>query len=178
MIPIIIQSDDPECRLSHFLWNLLRPFHTAALVSKESILCHCPSPDFLIAEGDFSQMQLSSWTIAIYTGNSSHPPVIPQQGVAIVATACPFICKTIAASGIPAITCGLSPKDTLTLSSRTSDSLMISLQRTMSSISGYSIDPVEIPLSLSCPRNPLLVLPAAAVLLLLDHLADFSMLKL
>lgn len=37
MIPIVIQSGDPECRLSTALWRALRPFHSTALIARERI---------------------------------------------------------------------------------------------------------------------------------------------
>lgn len=133
---------------------------------------------FLIVEGDFFRVELPGNAIAIYTGSMDRPPAIPKHGIAVVATASPQVRKAVAQSGLPAITCGLSAKDTITLSSSTADSLLISLQRGITSFSGAPVEPVEIPLTLSCPRNPLLVLPVAAVLLLLDHLPQFAQLSL
>ncbi|GAA6514610.1 hypothetical protein [Merdimmobilis hominis] len=178
MIPIVIQSGDPECRLSTALWRALRPFHSTALIARERIAASSSPPDFLIVEGDFFRVELPGNAIAIYTGSMDRPPAIPKHGIAVVATASPQVRKAVAQSGLPAITCGLSAKDTITLSSSTADSLLISLQRGITSFSGAPVEPVEIPLTLSCPRNPLLVLPVAAVLLLLDHLPQFAQLSL
>ena len=173
MIPIVIQSGDPECPTA--LWRALRPFHSTALIARERIAASSSPPDFLIVEGDFFRVELPGNAIAIYTGSMDRPPAIPKHGIAVVATASR---KAVAQSGLPAITCGLSAKDTITLSSSTADSLLISLQRGITSFSGAPVEPVEIPLTLSCPRNPLLVLPVAAVLLLLDHLPQFAQLSL
>ncbi len=178
MIPIIIQSGDPECRLSTALWRVLRSFHSTALIARERIAASSSPPDFLIVEGDFFRVELPGNAITIYTGSMDDPPTIPRRGIAVVATDSPQVRKAVAGSGVPAITCGLSAKDTITLSSSTPDSLLISLQREITSFSGAPVEPVEIPLTLSCPRSPLLVLPVAAVLLLLDHLPQFSQLSL
>ena len=51
MIPIVIQSGDPECRLSTALWRALRPFHSTALIARERIAASSSPPDFLIVEG-------------------------------------------------------------------------------------------------------------------------------
>ena len=129
MIPIVIQSGDPECRLSTALWRALRPFHSTALIARERIAASSSPPDFLIVEGDFFRVELPGNAIAIYTGSMDRPPAIPKHGIAVVATASPQVRKAVAQSGLPAITCGLSAKDTITLSSSTADSLLISLQR-------------------------------------------------
>ena len=58
MIPIVIQSVDPECRLSTALWRALRPFHSTALIARERIAASSSPPDFLLVEGDFFRVEL------------------------------------------------------------------------------------------------------------------------
>ena len=65
MIPIVIQSVDPECRLSTALWRALRPFHSTALIARERIAASSSPPDFLIVEGDFFRVELPGNAIAI-----------------------------------------------------------------------------------------------------------------
>lgn len=64
------------------------------------------------------------------------------------------------------ITCGLSGKDSLTLSSITNDSAVVCLQRTIRSLSGQEIDPGEIPVVIDRPIDRYSLLLTVAVALL------------
>lgn len=64
--------------------------------------------------------------------------------------------------------CGLSLRDTLTLSSRTDNSVVIALQRPVKRLDGTTLEPVEIPLSLTQKWAPYPLLCCAGVLLLAD----------
>ena len=64
------------------------------------------------------------------------------------------------------MTLGMSSKDTLTLSSITPDSAVLCLQRAISDLFGNTLDPVEIPLSLSHRYDAFSILCAAAIFLL------------
>ena len=68
--------------------------------------------------------------------------------------------------GVRAMTLGMSSKDTLTLSSITPDSAVLCLQRAISDLFGSTLDPVEIPLSLSHRYDAFSILCAAAIFLL------------
>ena len=57
--------------------------------------------------------------------------------------------KMLCKKNITTITCGGSPKDTITYSSINEDSVVVSLQREVSSIKGNSILPFEIPIKVS-----------------------------
>ena len=71
-----------------------------------------------------------------------------------------------AESGVPVITCGMNPKSTVTLSSLTSSSALVSLQRTVTDIFGNDTEPCELGIKLNRGRSPFAVTASAAVLLL------------
>ena len=73
-------------------------------------------------------------------------PDFPGTAVAIVSAENTDILRTLQASGIHTIPCGLSDHNTFTLTSSTEESTVISLQRSLFSLTGETIEPMEIPI--------------------------------
>lgn len=69
-------------------------------------------------------------------------------------------------SNIPVISCGMNSKNTVTLSSLNSSSLLAALQRTVTDCKGNDIFPGEFKIKLSADYTPFAVMAATAVLLL------------
>lgn len=69
-------------------------------------------------------------------------------------------------SRIPVISCGMSAKNTVTLSSLNSTSLLAALQRTVTDCRGNAVDPGEFKIKLTGSYTPFAVMASAAVLLL------------
>ena len=67
---------------------------------------------------------------------------------------------------IPIISCGNNSKNTITLSSINDDNILLSLQRTITSLSGFEISPCELNIKLTKKYTPFSVMASAAVLLL------------
>lgn len=69
-------------------------------------------------------------------------------------------------SRVPVISCGMNAKNTVTLSSLGSASLLVSLQRTLTDRAGHEVDPAEFKIKLTRNYSPFAVMASAAVLLL------------
>lgn len=69
-------------------------------------------------------------------------------------------------NNIPVISCGMSAKNTVTLSSLGSDLLLAALQRTVIDFSGTELDPEEFRIKLIKSYTPFAVMASVAVLLL------------
>ena len=80
--------------------------------------------------------------------------------------------KILMESGIPVITCGMNPKNTVTLSSLAAASALVSLQRTVTDIFGSEAEPGEFRIKLNRGYSPFAVTASAAVLLLSGILPD------
>ena len=90
---------------------------------------------------------------------------LPTHTVAVVDPTNRQVTDFLAQSQLPAISCGFSQKDTLTLSSLTDEQAVISLQRSIYSYAGRRIEPAELPVALSRPVDSYLLLALAAILL-------------
>lgn len=62
-----------------------------------------------------------------------------------------------------ALTCGLARSDTFTLSSLTSDSAVISLQRSITAFDGSIVEPFELPVAFAYRVEPFSLLACAAI---------------
>jgi len=69
-------------------------------------------------------------------------------------------------SKVPVISCGMSSKNTVTLSSLNSETLLTALQRTVTDITGKDIEPGEFKIRLTKGYHPFSVMASVAVLLL------------
>ena len=103
---------------------------------------------------------------------------MPVQGgniVAIVDCGNERLVDFVSSTKLPAITCGLSPKDTITLSSIEEDSAVVTLQRAVTCFDGTVAEPQEIPVRLSGITDNFSLMAASAVFILtgnIDQLMD------
>jgi len=108
-----------------------------------------------------------------YSGGSP-----PREGVGLLLHEDAAGAEQARGWGMPVFSCGMSPRDAVTLSSDTGDAVVLSLQRTLRTLSGREREPFEMPLSAASriPRGELLL--AAAVLLMLEREDDIPRLPL
>ena len=96
----------------------------------------------------------------------SNSITLPADAVGLLSSGNLPAAAFIRRCGIRAVTLGMSSKDTITLSSITPDSAVLCLQRAINDFSGNTLDPVEIPLSLSRRCDAFSILCAASIFLL------------
>ena len=89
-----------------------------------------------------------------------------SSAVAIVDSSDEKLLEHVCGTRLPAITCGLRSRDTITLSSIDTDSAVVDLRRSISCLSGGSAEPAEFPLRLENPTDSFLLMAVAAILIL------------
>ena len=106
--------------------------------------------------------------IVVY--NQPQPTLFSDQGtktvVAIVDSGDELLLGHVSDTRLPAITCGLRSRDTITLSSMAKESAVIDLRRSISCLDGSTVEPQEIPLRGQQPRENFLLMATAAILIL------------
>lgn len=133
-----------------------------------------PGGRFVLSYGAAGELR-GGETVAVLDDRLTSPP----KGVALP-EGCPAILPSrnraavgyARGAGLVPLDCGLSLRDTLTLSSRTDSSVVISLQRSVARLDGGVVDPVEVPLKLCRKWAPYPLLCCAGVLLLTGGAAD------
>jgi len=89
-----------------------------------------------------------------------------QAAVAIVDSSDEQLLEHVSDTRLPAVTCGLRSRDTITLSSMAGESAVIDLRRNVSCLDGSLAEPQEIPLRHQNPQDKFLLMSAAAILIL------------
>ena len=100
------------------------------------------------------------------------PPSLSPGIVALMEGSNRRAAAMLSATGNAAVCCGMSGRDTVTLSSLRDDAALVCLQRTVTTLSGGAVEPCEIPVRLSRRRHKRDILFAAAALILGDCPTD------
>lgn len=117
---------------------------------------------------------LSSDTIVVLQNHAriSKDWRIANDGLVIVNAVNQKQLERLAEAGIPAVTCGMSGKDTFTFSSKSEGRYAVSLQRSILLPGGRSIEPQEILLTLPPNHDDYSILAMGAVFILLKSVSE------
>lgn len=150
------------------LRDILRKNCTLTLIGEQQIDIQKENPDFALVEIE-NLSRITAPNMIILCKEPFYAPVnavLPADAVGLLSSDNLPAAEFIRRCGVRAMTLGMSSKDTLTLSSITPDSAVLCLQRAISDLFGNTLDPVEIPLSLSHRYDAFSILCAAAIFLL------------
>lgn len=165
MLRIVLSNADAVVKP---LYRLLSREREVLLVSESEILLPDMPPDLLL----YSAATLPECDgEVIYLLGHGRPPVAGgrlqnPRAVAVVNSQDEAGLTFAARHCLHTLTCGLSEKDTLTLSSMKEGSAVIALQRELRTIGQGLIEPVEIPVKYTTPMDRFSLLSLAAVVLL------------
>ena len=96
---------------------------------------------------------------------------LPDDAVVIVSSEEENQLLRLARLQVQTVTCGLSCKDTVTFSSRSEETAVISLMRSVCGLSGEAVEPMDLPVSFPPRSGDYPLLACAAVLLLTGALS-------
>jgi len=115
-------------------------------------------------------------TIVLFKNGEALPPGIlpPRHAIAVVNSCDERALASASSTKVPAITCGLSPRDTITLSSIASDSAVINLQRTVGCFDGTTAEPQEIPVKFGTPIDSFHLMALACIFILCADIPKLS----
>ncbi len=125
-------------------------------------------PRFLVYEWENLPQEACTKGILLFKNSFSPLPghCLPRELFPIFEARNTAASSFLRGTGVVAITCGTSPRDTLSLSSLDDNSAMVSLQRCITTLDGYVVEPGDISVSLQHSRSPHQILAAVSVLLL------------
>ena len=86
-----------------------------------------------------------------------------RRTIAVVDASNRELLAWVAAMDIPAITCGMSEKDTVTLSSMRADSAVVGFQRVFTRFGGAACEPQEFPVPLHAQTDGFALMAGAAI---------------
>ncbi len=115
-----------------------------------------------------AQLFLTRSILVVDTDPPESPCSLTGEYIAIVRSDHTAGLDFLSNQKIPAITCGRSPQDTITLSSFTEDSAVVCVQRPICTLGGKTIEPSEFPLCDYTNTDPFSIMANTAILLLCD----------
>lgn len=169
MNTIVLYGAEKDDAVSRVLLAALRGLHAGVLhlTAKTVALLppDVPAPAVLLVDDGCAHTPQLAECVLLFKGRcAGHlPEKLPPACAAVLAAQDEAAAAPVRAARIPTVTCGLSPKDTVTFSSRAPGSAVISLLRALHGADGREIEPRELPVALSTPRDdyPLLACVAA-----------------
>ncbi|MCI8360775.1 MAG: hypothetical protein HFE86_05490 [Clostridiales bacterium] len=91
---------------------------------------------------------------------------VPAGFVAVAPSDAPAALRMLERQGAPAVACGMSAADTVTLSSIHEGRAVVCLQRVLTTLSGEKVEPGDYPIGLAAPISPYGLMAGIAILLL------------
>ena len=160
---VFLFSDSP-CREQQEITEILRGYGAGIVSDREAAV---QSPAFLLLALHAPVRLTADKGTAIFT--SACETFREQRLPAAIAGVCASDNKTALAvlqkNKNPVITCGMDPRNALTLSGVSDHAVSAGLQRTLRDLNGNELSPAEYPVLLTKPYSPFAVLAAVAALL-------------
>ena len=166
---ILLYGDRDDSALGRALFRALKQHGGALRLSAErSEGTTTPAPQYLITEYETPPRIKVERGVFVFKDKVSCPmPVeIPKGFVAVAHSASAASLALLRHTSCPAVVCGMSSRDTVTLSGLQEPSAAVSVQRQIVDLQGGVIEAREIPVGLSAPLEGYPLLAACAVLLL------------
>ncbi|MDR2931747.1 MAG: hypothetical protein LBV27_01440 [Oscillospiraceae bacterium] len=151
MISVIIAAQKHNKLFWATMHSILEKNFTAIHAYERKLKADSGTFDLIVTDIDSFDSIQSDDTIIIFKDpvDIDIGPAGDHKAVAVVDSCNEKLLPLVASTRLPAITCGLSAKDTLTLSSMRLDSAVINLQRSVTCFDGSVAEPQEIPVSLN-----------------------------
>ena len=168
MTTILMAADEDDKGFFEALYGMLSKHFVTARAFGRKLKVSGKSPDLLLCDAQSFEGIETDSVIVVYKK--------PQSIIARVASAIPAVAivdssqdellEHVCATRLPAITCGLGSRDTITLSSMTAPGAVVDLRRGVTCLDGSRVEPQELPLRLEGPLDSFLLMCFAAILIL------------
>jgi hypothetical protein len=123
-------------------------------------------PEFLIFDCEKPpEIELDSGILLFKNSFDSPDPVLVPNGFSCILDSKNLHAASALQGSAAAITCGTSPKDTVSIAALDENSAALSLQRSILTVGGSVLEPHDFPVSLSADLGPHRILAVCAVLL-------------
>ena len=168
MVSILTLGNPRDLRLFWALEGLLASRGPVLALCREGVWLPRQAPSFLLADRGLSGGVRGRALVAVKDAALLPPFLEAEAGsLAILCSHNPRAVGLVARSGLEAVTCGLSPRDTVTFSSREKDRGTVAFQRPLGFPGAAAVEPGEFPIRFPSSWDPYTVLCCAAVAALL-----------
>lgn len=168
MITVVVVEENKSTRLLMGLRELLEQLTPAAVVGGQHCLLPDEPPGILLYQGQDGCRVDSARTIAVLGCDLTRCPqlVLPAGTRLLLSGQNPVHTQFAGQSRLTPLDCGLSLRDSLTLSSHTDSEAVVTLQRTVEDLWGRTVEPRDLPLTLEEERAAQLLLYFGGICLL------------
>lgn len=170
MHPFILYGSDKDQDIPYMLLAAMHSLHLSVLHLTTQALTLLPpnAPDvscLLLDDGQVRSVQMEH-SIFIFKSHCCGLGDItpPKAHAAVLNPENEQAAALLKSRQVPIITCGLSHKDTVTFSSRSPTTALVSLQREIHTTNGVLVEPRELPVTLTTPRDDYPLLASIAAL--------------
>ena len=183
MLAVVAVAPYSDKRFWKELTNGLAPFFSVLHTHHSRLAVPRGKAELLVADSCTFESIESDLALLIFkdTEQFSLETVKAKQIVAVVDSRNAQLVSFVSSTKLPAITCGLSPRDTITLSSIAVDSAVINLQRTVTCFDGSVVEPQEIPLKIGSEIDNYTLMALASVFIMsgnIQKLLNIQFLKI
>lgn len=176
MVKVFVFGDLSERKFTEKLCQILNRFGGVLGFYNGNVIETNKNCEFLLCDCDrLEKCDLSDAILIFKARQKKHwnrQLSVSQRVVSIVNEGNEKALHMLKNSLVPTLTCGMSPKDTLTLSSISESSAVVSLQREIKDLSNKVIEPCEIKINIEDRFSDYELLSACAILLLAGKISD------
>lgn len=150
LICIFLTGNDEDSTLYDYFYRQLKDKLSILSITADEILKSSPESELVLVRTENIPKVNTDFLLVL--GKSASPQAIKNLKnciSAIVSSETEKQLKILSKHSVPTITCGLFPKDTVSYTSKTGESIVLSLQRTIEQINGNIIEPFELPFPIS-----------------------------
>lgn len=168
LITVVVLEESRSGRLAQGLAQLLGRLVPVAVAGPRC--CQVPGepPALLVYPGGEGAVVRAPRTMAVLSPQLEHCPgiTLPEDARVLLPSQNPWAARFASQGGFSLVDCGLTLRDTLTLSSHTQLESVVTLQRSVEDLWGRPVEPVDLPLPLGREYPAHLLLYLAGVCLL------------
>lgn len=165
VIAVIGKKDD--CTLEALIKEQLSETYCITYIKGNSLSHYGKGYELLFFESEKPAIYGCDSCLVILKQDSVLPDSLKASGIAVINSDRIEQIKSAERSGIKTVTCGISPTATISFTSETEETLLISLNRSITALSGREIEPLEIPVRKN-GRDSYSLMSFVALRLLLD----------
>ncbi len=144
MTDIFVTGSSKDREHEKLIKNRLSESYTVTYINKSSFYKTGNGYNLIVFDSEKPEINVDG-SILLMKENGVIPDKLPEDVTAIINADNESQLRAVQKSGIRAITCGTSGTSTVSFSSETEDTLVISLNRSITALSGKIIQPLEIP---------------------------------
>ena len=171
MVKIILLGQHHNRYLERFFIENLSEHYCLTAFSEDGILSIGQGKNLMLFSLSALSYCRADHCISVLTPHTKLPEPLPAGTIVIAASDDERQLKSLAKAQIPVITCGLSSKDTFTFSSKEEESAVVALMRSVKSVYGHTIEPMEVPITFPPKTDDFTLLSYMASLILTETIS-------